>query len=352
MPATEAASRCRHCGYGAALSCSSEFVVLRYAALAVRTSLTELLEIEHPVIQASLGPWSSVALAAAVSEAGGIGSLGTALMPPERVLDQIRRTRELTEKPFIVNHTRRPLNEEAFELTLRERPKAVSLALGEPGDLAQRAHDAGCLFINQVHNVEQAVAAVEQGADALIAQGEEAGGFGGGIGSMALIPQVVEAVTPIPVAAAGGIVDGRRLAAALLLGAAGVNIGTRFLAANETEISEDWKERIVDARSEDTVRALFAEQVFPPVGPGGYDGKTPRVLRTDWVDRYNADPQAVATDRERLAAELVNAVKTGRSHELVPFTGQTAGMIDAVQAAGEIVTRMVAEAEELLARYP
>jgi nitronate monooxygenase/enoyl-[acyl-carrier protein] reductase II len=258
----------------------------------------------------------------------------------------------LTQKPFIVNHTRRPLNEEAFELTLRERPKAVSLALGEPGDLAQRAHDAGCLFINQVHDVEQAVVAVEQGADALIAQGEEAGGFGGGTGSMALIPQVADAVAPIPVAAAGGIVDGRGLAAALLLGAAGVNIGTRFLAADETEVSEDWKQRIVDARSEDTVRALFAEQVFPPVGPGGYEGKTPRVLRTDWVDRYNADPQAVVTDRERLAAELVNAVKEGRGHELVPFTGQTAGMIDAVQPAREIVTQMVADAEELLARYP
>ena len=239
----------------------------------MRTSLSVLLGIEHPVIQASLGPWSSVALTAAVSRAGGIGSVGTALLSPGQVVDQIRRTRELTDKPFIVNHTRRPLDEEAFELTLRERPKAVSLALGEPGDLAQRAHDAGCLFINQVHSVEQAVAAVEQGADVIIAQGEEAGGFGGGIGSMALIPQVVDAVAPVPVAAAGGIADGRGLAAALVLGAAGVNVGTRFLAADETEVPEQWKRRIVEARSEDTVRALFAEQVFPPVGSGGYQAR-------------------------------------------------------------------------------
>jgi nitronate monooxygenase/enoyl-[acyl-carrier protein] reductase II len=314
----------------------------------MRTPLSDLLGVKHPVIQASLGPWNSVALTAAVSEAGGIGSVGTALMSPEQVVDQIRRTRELTDKPFIVNHTRRPLNEEAFALTLRERPKAISLALGEPRDLAERSHDAGCLFINQVHSVEQAVVAVEQGADAIIAQGEEAGGFGGGIGSMTLIPQVVDAVAPVPVAAAGGIVDGRGLAAALLLGAAGVNIGTRFLAAEETEIAEEWKRRIVEARSEDTVRALFAEQVFPPVGPGGYEGKTPRVLRTEWVDRYNADPQAVAAERERLSAELVKAVKEGRGHEFVPFTGQTAGMIDSVQPAGAIVVQMVAEAEELL----
>jgi enoyl-[acyl-carrier protein] reductase II len=318
----------------------------------VRTPLSELLGIEHPVIQASLGPWSSVALTAAVSRAGGIGSVGTALMSPGQVVDQIRRTRELTDKPFIVNHTRRPLDEEAFELTLRERPRAVSLALGEPGDLAQRAHDAGCLFINQVHSVDQAVAAVEQGADLIIAQGEEAGGFGGGIGSMALIPQVVDAVAPVPVAAAGGIVDGRGLAAALVLGAAGVNIGTRFLAADETEVPEEWKRRIVEARSEDTVRALFAEQVFPPVGIGGYQGKTPRVLHTEWVDRYNRDPQAVVAERGRLAAELVEAVKAGRGHELVPFTGQTAGMINSVRPAGEILVEMVADAEQLLALYP
>jgi enoyl-[acyl-carrier protein] reductase II len=168
---------------------------------------------------------------------------------------------------------------------------------------------------------------------------------------MALIPQVVDAVAPVPVAAAGGIVDGRGLAAALLLGAAGVNIGTRFLAAEETEIPEEWKRRILEARSEDTVRAVFAEQVFPPVGPGGYEGKTPRVLRTDWIERYNADPETVVAERERLSAELVKAVKEGRGHELVPFTGQTVGMIDSVESAGEIVVQMVVQAEELLARY-
>jgi nitronate monooxygenase/enoyl-[acyl-carrier protein] reductase II len=310
-----------------------------------------MLGIEHPVIQASIGPWSSPALTAAVSEAGGIGSLGTALLSPPEIAEQIRRTRESTAKPFIVNHTRRPLSEEAFELTLREAPKAVSLALGEPGDLARRAHDAGCLFINQVHSVEQATEAVEQGADVIIAQGEEAGGFGGGIGSMALIPQVVDAVAPTPVVAAGGIADGRGLAATVVLGGAGVNIGTRFLAAEETEIPEDWKRRIVRARSEDTVRALFAEHVFPPVGAGGYAGKTPRVLRTAWVDAFNAEPASAAAEGERLAAELVEAVKTGRGHELVPFTGQTAGMIDSIEPAGQIVAQIVADAEKLLARY-
>ena len=121
--------------------------------------------------------------------------------------------------------------------------------------------------IKQVHSVEQAVTAVEQGADIIIAQGEEAGGFVDGIGSMALIPQVADAVSPVPVAAAGGVVDGRGLAAAIVLGAAGVNIGTRVLAAEETEVAEEWKQRIVKARSEDSVGALFAEHVFPPAAP-------------------------------------------------------------------------------------
>lgn len=316
----------------------------------MRTPLCELLGIDHPIIQASIGPWSSVHLTAAVSEAGGIGSLGTALLPPEAIREQIHRTRELTDKPFIVNHTRRPLSEEAFALTLEEQPKAVSLALGEPGDLAQRAHDSGCLFINQIHSVEQAVTAAEQGADALIAQGDEAGGIGGGIGIMALLPQVVDAVAPVPVVAAGGIADGRGLAAALVLGAAGVNIGTRFVAAEETEVPDDWKQRIVESPSEETLRVSFADQVFPPVGPGGYEGKAPRVLRTDWVDRYQDDPEAATRDREQLGAELVEAVRAGRGHELVPFTGQSTGLISEILPAGEIVRRMVAEAEELIRR--
>ncbi len=314
----------------------------------MRTSLCELLEIEHPIIQASIGPWSSVALTAAVSEAGGIGSLGTSLLSPAKISEQIRRTRELTERPFIVNHTRRPLSDEAFDVTLAERPAAVSLALGAPGELAERAHDAGCLFINQVHSVEQAIEAVEQGADAVIAQGEEAGGFGGGIGAMALIPQVADAVAPVPVVAAGGIADGRGLAAAIVLGAAGVNIGTRFLAAEECEVEAEWKLRIVGARSEEAVRVTFADHVFPPPGPGGYPGKTPRVLRTEWVDRLNADPEAAAAEAERLSSELIDAVRSGRGHELVPFTGQSAGMIDSVEPAAEIVAEMVGEAERLL----
>jgi len=315
----------------------------------LRTRLCELLGIEHPVIQASLGPWSSVDLAAAVSNAGGIGSLGTALIPPQEIKRQIELTRELTSKPFIVNHTLRPLNEEAFALTLEARPAVVSLALGDPGDLVKRVHDAGALFIQQVHTVRQAERAAELGVDVIIAQGGEAGGFGGIISTMAIVPQVVDAVSPVPVVAAGGIADGRGLAAALALGAQGVNVGTRFLASPEAHISREWLERLVSANSEDAGKIEFAEAVFPPAGPGGYSA-SPRVLKTPFVEKWNAHKSEIGPQAGRLGKEMLAAVRDGRGHEYVPFTGQSTGLVHEIFPAGEIVRRMVADAEEILKR--
>ncbi len=312
------------------------------------TPLCDLLGIEHPVIQAPIGPWSSAELVAAVCDAGGLGSVGTSLQSPEDVRTQVARVRELTDRPFAVNFTMRPFNEEAFALTLEARPKVVSFALGDPSDLVEQAHDAGILFIQQVHSVQQADQAAGRGVDVIIAQGSEAGGFGDTVSTMSLVPQVVDAVSPIPVVAAGGIADGRGLAAALLLGAQGVNVGTRFLASEEAGISDDWKRRILAAESEDAVKVEFANEVFPPAGLGGYE-TLPRVLRTPFVDEWNRRRDEVRGEAaEQLSGELMTAVRQGRAHELVPFTGQTAGMIREVLPVGEIVRRMVTEAEEAL----
>jgi enoyl-[acyl-carrier protein] reductase II len=313
----------------------------------LQTRLCELLGIEHPIIQASLGPWTSVELSAAVSNAGGLGSLGTSLRSAEEVEGQLDRMRGLTDRPFAVNHTLRPLNEEVFALTLEARPPVISLALGDPGDLVGRAHDAGILFMQQVHTVRQAYGAAERGADVIIAQGGEAGGFGGTVGTMSLVPQVVDAVSPIPVVAAGGIADGRGLAAALLLGAQGVNAGTRFVASVEAAVGDEWKRRVLAADSEDAVKVEFADEVFPLEGPGGY-GTLPRVLRTPFVTEWNRRLDAVGREAGRLRAELMASIEEGRAHELVPFTGQTAGMIHEILPAGEIVRRMAAQAEETL----
>jgi enoyl-[acyl-carrier protein] reductase II len=302
----------------------------------LRTRLCELLGIEHPVIQASIGPWSSAELVAAVSNAGGLGSVGTSLWSPEDVRKQILRVHELTDGPFAVNHVVRPFNEEIFALTLEAKPKVVSLALGDPGDLIERVHDADILFMQQVHTVEQARRAAEKGVDVIIAQGSEAGGFGSTVSTMSLLPQVVDAVSPIPVVAA------------LLLGAQGVNIGTRFLASEEAEIDDEWKQRIMAAESEDAVKVEFADHVFPAPNRDGSYGTLPRVLRTTFVEEWNRRQEEVEREAERLSEELITAVRQGRGHELVPFTGQTAGMIREILPAGEIVRELVREAEETL----
>jgi len=313
----------------------------------MRTALCDLVGIEHPVIQASLGPWTSVELSAAVSNAGGLGSIGTALKSPEEIEEMLAAMRNLTDRPYAANHTLRPFSDEAFDLTLKARPAVISLAVGHRRDLVERTHEIGALFMQQVHTVSQAEQAAQDGADIVIAQGTEAGGFGGTVAAMTLVPQVVDAIRPVPVVAAGGIADGRGLAAALILGAQGVNIGTRFLASNEAEISDDWKRAIVSAQSEEAVKVEFAQEVFPPTGEGGYETR-PRALSTPFITDGNADPTRVRENAERLRRVLVDSVRAGTAHELVPFTGQTAGMIGDVQPAAEIVRSLVDEAERVL----
>lgn len=199
----------------------------------IRTAICDLFGIEYPIIQAGMGEFTSGELVAAVSNAGGLGSLGCALRSTEEIKGQLTATQELTSRPYAVNHLMLTLDEEAFTITLNERPQVISFAGGDPGEYVKRAHGAGIMVMHQVHTVEQAKQAAEREVDVIIAQGSEAGGHGGTVGALALIPQVVDAVRPIPVVASGSIADGRGLAAALVLGAAGVNMGTMFLASKE-----------------------------------------------------------------------------------------------------------------------
>jgi enoyl-[acyl-carrier protein] reductase II len=210
----------------------------------------------------------------------------------------------------------------------------------------ERVRSAGLKAIHQVHTVSQARVAAARGVDVVIAQGSEAGGQGmaAGVGTMALVPQVVDAVAPIPVLAAGAVADGRGLAAALVMGAAGANVGTRFLASQEAGADDAWKQRIIEIESEQTVRFLAWRAILPP--GDGYD-VVPRVIRTDFVTRWEGEEDA-STHAERLRAEIMASVQQGRAHELTPFTGQSAGLIHDVLPAGEIVRAMVNEAEQAL----
>ena len=316
----------------------------------ITTSVCELLKIRVPIVGASLGPWSTPELVATISNTGAIGSLGAVLRAPDQVRTEIRRVRELTERPFIVNFSKRPFNQEAFDVALDERVPVVSLAHARPGDLPARAHDTGATFVHMVHSVSQAVEAVEDGADVIIAQGSEAGGFSGTVSTLCLLPQVVDAISPTPVLAAGGIADGRGLAVTLLLGGAGVNIGTRFVASTESGVSQDWKRRIVAARSEDAVQITFAD-AFIPIVPGTYEAR-PRVLRTPFVERWNDRPEEALEHGASLAGEVIPLVRERKGDDLIAFTGQTAGLISDVKPVAEIIQDMMDEAEEILSAAP
>jgi nitronate monooxygenase/enoyl-[acyl-carrier protein] reductase II len=308
----------------------------------LRTPLCGLLGIETPIIGAPFGPWEQVELAAALCEAGTLGSLGTGLRSIPELREQWSRLRALTDRPFAINHTNRPFDEAASEATLEAAPAAISFHMVVPADLIARAHEAGILWIQQVVDLREAQEAVEAGADVIIAQGSEAGGHCGSVSTMVLVPQVVDVAGDIPVVAAGGIADGRGLAAALALGAQGVSMGTRFLASAELRIADEWKHRIVEADAVDAVKVVNSERVLPPY-TRPRSAVEPRALSTPLIEQLRANPQWV--DPAKTGARIRDAVLAGRGDEYLPFAGQSAGLIHEVLPAAEIVRRVVAEAE-------
>jgi nitronate monooxygenase/enoyl-[acyl-carrier protein] reductase II len=274
----------------------------------LRTPLLALLGIEHPIIQAGMGTFGSgAALAAAVSNAGAIGSIGAAKRTPEDLRTELADVQRRTSRPYIVNFTSAwlRLHPECLDTALAAKPRAISVSLGLPGTIVPRIHAASALVIVQVQTVEQACRAADEGADIIIAQGAEAGGvggFGGRLSGMVLVPAIVDALAPLPVVASGGITDGRCLAAHLVLGAAGASIGTRFLASAEATVGDDWKQRLVDAPTGETIR-------------------------------FETEPRA----------DLASYVEA-------PSSGQGVGLIRSVEPAATIVADLVRGAEEALAR--
>lgn len=319
----------------------------------IHTDLCNLLGIESPIIQAAIAPYTSAELVAAVSNAGGLGSIGSALRSTDDLKRQTNKIKQLTKHPFAINFTINTFSEDTFRFAIEEaKPKVISCALGNPKDLVRKVHDAGLLFMHQVHTARQAREAAELGVDILIAQGSEAGGFCSDVSSLALIPQVVDAVNDrrIPVVAAGGIADGRGLAAVLMLGAEGINIGTRFLASVEAAlVGQQWKQRIITAESEDAIRVNFINNVFPVSNPNSYKGTAPRALRTSFIEEWNQKSlDEVKGQAEQLRNTIMAGIKEGKSHELVPFTGQSAGLIQEILPAAEIIRNIVEEAVETM----
>ncbi|MCC7363421.1 MAG: nitronate monooxygenase [Dehalococcoidia bacterium] len=369
----------------------------------LRTALCDLLGIEYPVISAGMGPVGGGAapsatadLAAAVSNAGGLGVIGGAGYTAEKLREEIAKVRQMTDKPFGVDlllpsnymggaamgempadprelippetiegmkrivgefgipwlemprmpmaTVRRPgagMSDEQMEVVIEERVPVFASGLGNPGPWIERLHANGTKVLSLVGNVKNAKRVAAAGADVVVAQGTEAGGHTGRIATMALIPQVVDAVSPTPVVAAGGIADGRGLVAALALGAIGAWCGTAFLVSDEANQPDVQKEKILAATDEDTKVTRL------------YSGKTMRNITNPMIEAYEASgikalPMGI---QGVLIADLIYSCRqAGRADLLMNAAGQISGLLAETRPAGAILHNMVQGAADILAR--
>lgn len=315
------------------------------------TRVTELLGIEHPIVLAPMTGTAMWRLAAAVSGAGGLGMLGTMAQGAEWLEQQVAQIRAATEKPFGVGFIQWSLerDEAMFEAALRLRPHAVSLSFGAPEVFIERAKMAGVHVLYQAQTVDLARRAASAGADAIVAQGTEAGGHTGRVSTLPLVAAVVDAVSPLPVIAAGGIADGRGIAAALMLGADAVWLGTRFVASAEAEGHTNVKERVLDAGVEDTVLTHVYDVLQGGQWPDEFAGRALRNRFThQWHGREDALTERLEQERRRVAA----AQAAGDTDTAVVYAGEASGLITEVLPAAQIVRDLMADAEAILRRRP
>jgi NAD(P)H-dependent flavin oxidoreductase YrpB (nitropropane dioxygenase family) len=313
----------------------------------IRTHVCDVLGIDHPIVQAGMaGPWHTNAeLVAAVSEAGGLGVLGCLGRSPEEAITEIRRVRSLTQRPFGVNFVLHVRNDETFAACLDERVPVFFFFRGDPEEAVARAHQAGALAIHQVTNTAEAMRAYEVGVDVLVAQGNEAGGHMGPLSLFSFLPEVVMLAGTRPVLAAGGIVDGRGVAAALCLGAAGVLMGTRFLATPESPASAPHKRAILTAIGPD---ATVASEIFDILWGVPWPGVQVRALRNTLTERWVGREDELRARRAEAVVALQQAEATNDPEECGMLAGMGAGRIAELKPAGEIVRDVMAEAARIL----
>ncbi len=316
----------------------------------MQTRLTELLGIEHPVMCAGMGGVSYHQLVAAVSDAGGFGCLGASTMTSDEMVDEIRAVRARTDRPFGVDLLTALPDRliDDVDALIREGASVFVAGLGVPRDVIARCHDRGVLVASMCGKVRHAIAAVDAGCDLVIAQGTEAGGHTGQVATMPLVPQVVDAVAGrVPVVAAGGIVDGRGLAAALALGADGVWVGTRFIATPEARSAPGYKDALLRTAEDGTAITR------------AYSGKPMRTVRNAWTRHHEEHPDEVRPFPE----QLLVAMEAGAFHlgadESTPGVdpdregypaGQGVGAIDGLVPAADLVRRFVTDAAAALSR--
>jgi len=316
----------------------------------MQTRLTDVLGVEHPVMLAGMGGVSYSALVAAVSDAGGFGCFGASTMSSDELVDEMRAAKALTDKPLGVDLLTalpdRLLTD--VELLIREGASVFAAGLGVPRDVISLCHEHSVLVLSMCGKVRHAIAAVEAGCDIVVAQGTEAGGHTGQIATLPLVPQIVDAVGDrVPVVAAGGIFDGRGLAAALALGADGVWIGTRFIATPEARSAPGYKDALLRTPEDGTTISR------------AFSGKTLRAVANDVTRYFEQHPEELKKFPDQLLAGMEGSWMHLGAHEGTEGVdpdrecypaGQGVGGIDKLEPAGDVVRRIVAEAEHALDR--
>ena len=310
----------------------------------IRNRLTDILGIEHPILLAPMDLVSGGQLAAAVSQAGGLGLLGGGYGDGDWIAREWRAAGNARIGCGFITWSlaRRPA---LLQAALAHQPAAIMLSFGDPRPFAATIHGAGTKLICQVQTVAQAREAAEAGAHVIVAQGTEAGGHGQSEPLLSLLPRVVDACPAIPVVAAGGLADGRGLAAAIMFGAEGVLLGTRFYASQEAVGHPDAKARIVAAEAGQTVRSIVFDLSRRNRWPEPYTG---RVLRNRHTERWLGHETELAAQAEQVAAEYSAARARGDYDIAGVIAGEAAALIDDLPPAGELVTRIAAQAEALL----
>ena len=305
----------------------------------MKTAITELLNIQYPIFQGGMAWVAEHTLAAAVSNAGGLGIIASGGAPCDYVREEVRKTKALTDKPFGVNiMLMNPEADAIAHMVIEEGVKVVTTGAGNPEKYFPVWKEAGIKILPVVASVGLARRMEKYGADALIAEGCESGGHIGEMTTMTLVPQVVQAVN-VPVVAAGGIGDGHGVAAAFMLGAEGVQVGTRFLLADETQIHENYKEKVLKAKDIDS-------QVT-----GRSTGHPIRVLRNPMTRKYLKMEAEGATLEElevMTLGSLRRAVVEGDVKEGSLMAGQVAGLLNKRQTCKEIIEEMMTEAVDVM----
>jgi enoyl-[acyl-carrier protein] reductase II len=308
----------------------------------LRTAVCGLLGIDVPILQAGMSTSTTPELVAAVSNAGGLGIIGGLGRTPDELRREIRRVREQTSRPFGVNHVVCQIDQAAVDLTLAQRVPVLSLSWGRAPDLTFQAHEAGVKVVHMVATPEEAGQVAADGADVIVAQGTEGGGHVGTMSTLPLVPQVIDVVGGVPVVAAGGIADGRGLAAVLMLGAQGALMGTRFLATPEARGRGQSKDVILNALGSQTVASKFYDDVLSRVWPGAIV----RSIQHPLLDEWGLRPQDWALAADQLRPSLEAAITAG---EFV-LAGESSGLIHDIVPAAELVGRIAREAQALLER--